>query len=97
MLPILFLQLAMTYWVRRTSPQLQGTSPEFETHLARLMSLSVLGSLLINPFGIVGTALGWIASAEIRRSDGALRGKWLAMFDSLCLPVALLIALLIYA
>ena len=36
---------------------------------------------------VVSTVLGWVAVAQIRRSEGKLHGMWLAMFDGLLSPL----------
>jgi len=42
--------------------------------------------VLLFPFGLLGTLLGWIAFFQIRTSKGALRGTVLALFDGLFYP-----------
>ncbi len=46
-------------------------------------------------FGIGFTLLGWIAVSQIRRSEGKIRGMWLAVFDGLVLPLLLVDAAII--
>ena len=44
---------------------------------------------------IVTTVLGWLAVKQIRRSEGRLRGRWLAVFDGLLFPLLCLDACIV--
>ena len=50
-----------------------------------LISLSFLDMAWFGGFG--STVLGWMAVSEIQRSDGRVRGLWLAVFDVLLFPL----------
>jgi hypothetical protein len=57
---------------------------------------AILGSLIcvivpLGPLALAGTVFGWIAYGQIRRSNGMIRGKGLALFDGLFYPVLLLL------
>ena len=53
--------------------------------------LIVLGML-----GVFGTTiLGWLAAAQIRRSEGMLYGMWLAAFDGLLFPLLIFDAVVV--
>jgi len=51
--------------------------------------------ILIGPLGIAATALGWIAFAQIRRSNGMIQGKGLALFDGLFYPGLLMLFVIV--
>jgi serine/threonine protein kinase len=51
-----------------------------------------MGIVLIAP--LVTTALGWVAVAQIRRSDGKIHGLRLALFDGLLFPLLLFDAMI---
>jgi hypothetical protein len=43
--------------------------------------------LLVVPFAILATVLGWVAVGQIRRSGGKRCGLWLAVADGLLFPL----------
>jgi serine/threonine protein kinase len=56
-----------------------------------LLMFTLLPLGITAPFGT--TILGWVAVSQIRRSAGKLYGIWLAVFDGLLFPLALLTGL----
>ena len=60
------------------------------TPVKRLFSLGCFMIPLI-PVALLGTILGWIALSQIRSSNGALRGRGLALFDALFYPILMIV------
>jgi hypothetical protein len=54
---------------------------------ATLLSPLVCVFVLVGPLGLLGTILGWVAFAQIRRSNGMVVGMGMALFDGLFYPV----------
>lgn len=51
--------------------------------------------LIMFPFGLLGTVLGWVAFFQIRHSHGLLRGIGLALFDGMFYPTIVILLLLV--
>ncbi len=83
------LSLAILFLILSAHVALSVSGVAARISVAALLLLVVPALIL----GMAGTALGWIALNDIRRSLGRLSGRALAMFAALAWPVLLLIAI----